>query len=145
MTRSSAIATALVLVSLAPPAWADGKCGNGGGHRLFQFSRDELVIPWAIPVPANAKVRFTEGAVIDTVTRQAGSDAPSGFLPKYTEGLKQVEVFNSTMASNVKQLLDVEKRYGIEMSSDATAVFEKYANTHHEFVVALVQHPPFAD
>jgi len=142
MTKSS-LATALILASLTSSAWADGKCGNGGGHRLFQFG-SELVIPWAVPVPANAKVRFTDGKTIDAVSPNSGPGAVPEFPKKYTTDSKRVEVFNSSMAWSVSQLLDIEKRFGIEMSRDAIAVFEKYASTRHDFVVALVQHPPFS-
>jgi hypothetical protein len=140
----SVIAAALLLASITSPAWADGKCGNGGGHRLFQFSRNELVIPWAIPVPANAKVRFTEGRTINDMTRQAGADRPADFPQKYTEGVKQVELFNATMATSVKQLLEVEERYGIDMSKEATAVFDQYAKARNDFVITLVEHPAFS-
>jgi hypothetical protein len=143
MTRCT-IAAALILASIASPAWADGKCGNGGGHKLFQFSRDEMVIPWAIPVPANAKVRLTEGKMINDMTRRAGADSPAEFPKKYTEIVKQVELFNSTMATSVKQLLEVEERYGIDMSKDATAVFDQYAKAHNDFVITLVEHPAFS-
>jgi hypothetical protein len=134
-------AVALFTLSLTSVAFADGKCGNGGGHRLFQFSKDELAVPWAIPIPQNAKVKFTTGATLDFASRVIGTDIPPGFPEKYTKGLKQVEVFNPTMAWSVAQLLETERRYGIEMSQEATAVFESYGKTGHNFVVALVEHP----
>ncbi len=46
------------------------------------------------------------------------------------------------MAWSVKQLLESEKRFGIEMEQVATQVFDKYVQTEHDFLMTLVQHPP---
>ncbi|MBV9395749.1 MAG: hypothetical protein JOZ84_15215 [Methylobacteriaceae bacterium] len=141
MKRNLSVAVAMIATAWAFPAWADGKCGNGGGHRLFQLSKNEFVIPWAIPVPRNAKVQFVQGGMIEAIAPHVGSEIPGGFPEKYNRDVKRVEIFNSTMAWDVQQLLETEKRFGIEMSKDAVGVFEAYAKSGEDFVVGLLQHP----
>jgi hypothetical protein len=135
---------ALIGLSIAMPAFADGKCGDGGRNRVFEFSKNELVVTWAIPVPKNAKVTLTNGSIFDMASRDIGPDVPSGFPEKYKSDLKRVEVFNPTMAWSVGQLLESEKHFGIEMEQVATQIFDKYVRSQHDFVMMLVQHPPVA-
>jgi hypothetical protein len=130
--------------ALASNALADGKCGDGHLSKPFEFSKNELITTWAVPVPRNAKVTFATSAPFDSTSKELGSEIPNGFPDKYIRNLKQIDIFNPSMEWSVQQLIDLEKRYGfiIDKSDDALPIFNSYADSKHDFMVVLAEHPP---
>jgi hypothetical protein len=137
------LAAALVGFAMTTPALADLKCGDGHHSVPFEFSQGDLVTTWAGPVPEKAKVSFATSAPFDSAARDLGQDIPSGFPEKYTQNIKQVDIFNQSMAWSTQQLIEVEKKYGfiIDRDDEALPIFERYSKTGHNFITVLVQHP----
>jgi hypothetical protein len=141
--KTFVLATALVGFAMTSPALADLKCGDGRHSVPFEFSQGDLVTTWAGPVPQNAKVSFATSAPFDSAARDLGQDVPSGFPEKYTQNIKQVDIFNQSMAWSTEQLIEIQKKYGfiIDRGDEALPIFERYSKTGHNFVTVLVQHP----
>jgi len=145
MNRSLCVAV-IMSFAVASPALADLKCGDGKRSSPFAFRPNELVTTWAGPIPQKAKVKITTSTPFDVASRSLGPEFPSGYPAKYLQNLKQVDIFNQTIAVGTQQLIDVQKRHGmiIDASDDALPIFEKYAKANHDFIFVLVQHPATA-
>lgn len=142
MTRIFFAATAISAL-VCSPAFADLKCGDGHRSVPYEFAPGELVTTWAGPVPSKAKVTIATGEPFETAARGLGPDMPKDYPAKYTQNLRQVDIFNQSMSQTVAQFVEVEKRYGfvIDRSDDALPIFENYAKNGNGFVTVLVDHP----
>jgi hypothetical protein len=109
------------------------------------FGHEGLVVTWTVPVPKAAKVTFTDGDVFTAVDKVAGPDIPKELPKKYTEKLQKADVFNATLTWDTQELVRWEKRHEIEMEKKPLEAFQRYFDTNHVVVGALVQHPKVPD
>ena len=100
-----------------------------------------MVVTWVGPVPAKARVAYTDGEVFAAAAKAAGPEIPNDFPDKYTKDLREVELFNASMAWDLDEVARWQERYGIKLESGPATVFEEYLRTGHAIFETLVEHP----
>jgi hypothetical protein len=100
-----------------------------------------LVVTWVGPVPEQAEVSYTDGAIFARAAAVTGPDMPRDLPAKYLKGLQRVELFNASISWDAQALTAWEKRYGIEMEREPLSVFEQYLKSGHVIFSTLVRHP----
>ena len=96
---------------------------------------------WVGPVPAQARVAYTDGRIFAAVNAVTGPEVPRDVPQKYLKGLQRVELFNASMSWDTQALTSWEKRHGIDMESEPLSIFDQYIRGGYVIFSTLVQHP----
>jgi len=102
-------------------------------------------VTWVGPVPAQARVAYTDGAVFRAVNAVTGPEVPREFPQKYLRGLQRVELYNASMSWDTQALTGWEKRHGIAMETEPLSIFDDYVKAGYVIFSTLVEHPLVPD
>lgn len=109
------------------------------------FGSEGLVVQWVGPVPPLAKLTFASAEIFDQVAKVAGDALPAGYPPRYTRDIREVEIFNPSMAWDIVELARWEKRHGVDPRPEVLAIFQSYIDEGFPIGMVLIQHPPVLD
>ena len=105
------------------------------------FGLEGYVKTYMGPTPKDARVSVGDGSIFNLVNRITGSDIPKGFPKQYTQGLKEVEVFNPSTAFKKDDLVRWQEQHSQKVREEPLRVFTNYIDSGFAIQTMLIRHP----
>jgi len=109
------------------------------------FGQEGYVKTYTGPAPKDARVSVGDGAIFKLVNRITGDDIPAGFPARYTQGLREVELFNPSTVYKADELINWQKQHSQVVREEPLRVFSDYINAGFAIQTMLIRHPPVSN